>query len=1308
MRPPAPGSENERRFAEAVRRLFVGQDDIQWARYNAGCRRVVVSGRGALADPWAVNERLVALEDQFCSGEVDTADGGTLGGDHPADLQAPLRSLAGIAAQLLGVGIGLALSSPPGANRLGLDLAMVLRIVDAQPDLREHLERAVGTGSLELLLRLGEGVDQALLRGLAGPLVSLLEQAHLLQFRLVHHRCWDTLERRLCADPAHHIEHTVDPGERPLPLPDGSIERHGRQAWLATLGAFGFGVAATQDLEAAATAMLAGLPRPAVLGRRVFSVEVGRRLAAMGCLVLNPAALERLDRIDCVLIDRSLLNQRAEACLDDAVRGAGLRLVKATGPEDCSIAAVRSLQAEGHGVLVVAGPDGPAVAAADLGVGACVEGRAPPWNAHLLAADGLEPLWLLLPACAMARRCADQGVQVSLIEVVVGLTLCLEGVDMDTAAVVNHASHLLALVAIGNSLRLAGTLDSGPPQVADDTVPWHALDVAEVLQRLGVDAGGPGGDSGPDAVGPEGQHQTWIQLGRLLKDELDNPLVPVLTTGAALSALLSSPVDAALILGVLGVNAVIGASQRWRVEQAVAALQERSAAPAWVRRRGQVERVASNRLVVGDVVVLEAGEVVPADARILESTGLQVDEATLTGESFPVSKGKDACDAPALADRSSMVFAGTTVVSGSAVAVVVAVGQATEARRPLGALHGVAGAGGVEARLESLTALTVPIAAGSGLALLLSALARQQDLRGAFSQGVALAVAAVPEGLPILATLAQLAAAGRLSTANVLVRNPRAIESLGRVNVICLDKTGTLTSGRIALVEVTDAERTMMIGQLDRAGFRTLRVALWATPTPAAGRPLAHPTDRGLVEGARRAAVNGDGWERLATLPFEPSRGYHASLGRRKGRCLLCVKGSPETVLAACTSVRLPMGPVPLDAENRSRLEAIAHELAERGLRVLAVARRVVAEPPTLLDEQVCDLEFVGYLGLADPIRGTAKQALQDLRQAGIAVKIITGDHPATARAIAAELGLSIVGSVLTGPMLEAMDDEALAEAVAGATVCARVTSMQKLRLVKALQQAGHQVAMTGDGANDAPAIRLAEVGIALGSHATEAARCAADIVVTDGRLETIVRVVLEGRALWRSVRDAVTLLVGGNLGEIGFTLIGGLRDGRSPLNTRQLLLLNLVTDVAPALAIAMRPPGALDPQELLREGPDSSLGQALDRDILQTALVTAVAGSLARLVAGLTGDRRAADTVGLLTLVGTQLGQGLATRRVDRLTVATGLGSLAALVATVQTPWVSQAFGCRPLGPRGLLQAGAATVLGIGCGTTLRMIRRH
>jgi cation-transporting ATPase I len=727
----------------------------------------------------------------------------------------------------------------------------------------------------------------------------------------------------------------------------------------------------------------------------------------------------------------------------------------------------------------------------------------------------------------------------------------------------------------------------------------------------------------------------------------------------------------------------------------------------WVRRGGRSERIDADTLRSGDLVLLEAGDVVPADCRILQASGVQVEEAVLTGESFPVTKGPTACDAAALAERSSMLYQGTTLVAGEARAVVVATGEATEARRGLAAVRNATSVGGVEARLEGITSVTTPIATFSGAALLLSAMARGQNPREALNEAVALAVAAVPEGLPLLSSLAQYAAAGRLSRQRVLVRNPRAIESLGRVQVICLDKTGTLTCGHIELVQVWAAGSSHPIENPGSVGREALRVALWATPEPEQGKRLNHPTDRATRRGAEAVGLNGSGWELRQALPFEPGRGFHAALGLRDGDPLLCVKGAPEVLLRACSEQCTAEGSRPLTAEALENLEAEARRMAEKGLRVLAVARRSMAGDVCLTDGHVRDLQFLGFLGLADPVRPTASAALQDLHKAGISIKIITGDHPATASAIAEDLSLPNDGTVLTGPMIDAMDDAALQEAVLGASVIARVSSMQKLRLVRALQQAGKVVAMTGDGANDAAAIRLADVGIALGEKATEAARQAADMVVTDGCIETIGRAVLEGRALWRSVREAVSLLVGGNLGEIGFTLFSGLSQERPALNTRQLLLLNLLTDVAPALSIAMQAPSRQDPTTLLHEGPEASLGRSLDQEILRKGAVTAVTSGLARALASWTSSPERADTVGLLTLVGTQLGQMLVSGRRDPLTVATGLGSMGGLLFTVQTPVVSDFFGCRPLGPLGLLQAGTATLAGTAAGVALPWLDR-
>ncbi len=412
-------------------------------------------------------------------------------------------------------------------------------------------------------------------------------------------------------------------------------------------------MATSRNLEGAAAAVLATLPRPAVLGRSAFALELCHRLARCGALVLHPEALERLDRIDSVVMDHSLLDSTWGPALLQAAREAGLRRVVVAEPQEplpvdadqrcppgeASLAALRAMQAEGRGVMVIGREDLPALVAADLAIGFRTDQEPPAWLAHVIVGPDLGPACLLLSACESARRCAVQSVQASQLEVVVGLALCLEGVNARTSLRVNQATHVVAVLAIANGVRLARSIEARPSEATVETPPWHAMEVDAVLERLGVDANGRDPDSLAEDAAQEARSDSPIRdISRLMREELDNPLVPVLATGAALSALLSSPVDAALILGVVGFNALIGAGQRLRVERAVTALQERNAAPAWVKRGGEVRRIDSNRLRVGDVMVLEAGEVVPADGRLLDSIALQVDESILTGESFPVFK----------------------------------------------------------------------------------------------------------------------------------------------------------------------------------------------------------------------------------------------------------------------------------------------------------------------------------------------------------------------------------------------------------------------------------------------------------------------------------------------------------------------------------------------------------------------------------------------------------------------------------------------------------------------------------------------
>jgi cation-transporting ATPase I len=396
------------------------------------------------------------------------------------------------------------------------------------------------------------------------------------------------------------------------------------------------------------------------------------------------------------------------------------------------------------------------------------------------------------------------------------------------------------------------------------------------------------------------------------------------------------------------------------------------------------------------------------------------------------------------------------------------------------------------------------------------------------------------------------------------------------------------------------------------------------------------------------------------------------------------VKGAPEIVLPRCTTWRAPEGITVIDRRIRLRLDAEVERLASQGLRVLAVAERPAAARSELADERVSDMELFGFLGLADGVRPTAAAAVADLRSAGVSVVMITGDHPSTAAAIAEELHILNGAPVLTGADLDAWADDELDARLGEATVFARVTPAHKMRIIRAYQRIGRTVAMTGDGANDAPAIRLAHTGIALGGRGSPAAREAADLVVLDDRIETVIDAIVEGRAMWASVRDALAILIGGNLGEVAFVLASTGIAGASPLGARQMLLVNLLTDMLPAMTIALRSPTRRSPEELLHEGPEASLGGALAAQIVLRAATTAAGATGAWLLARPTGTSRRASTVALAALVGTQLGQTAVIGGTSPVVLTSTLVSAGVLVGIVQTPGLSHFFGCTPMGPVG------------------------
>ncbi|AXI76746.1 HAD-IC family P-type ATPase [Peterkaempfera bronchialis] len=1051
---------------------------------------------------------------------------------------------------------------------------------------------------------------------------------------------------------------------------------------------------------------------------------------------------------------------------------------EAPGGDEGLTEAVRGLQTDGRAVLLVARGCPQALLAADVGVSVCPEGGGTDWTADIVCGAGgaegsaLEQAWRVLTALAAAREQSAAAAHASVAASALGGLLSASRppehgrgplIGWRTAPPV----HLAALGAmVTGALRARGVARrSAPPPVVRDA--WHALPGDEVYRRmrelrvgegeLTAGGGGEGGVGGEGGEGGVGGGRWWggrrwrggvaaaarvpgvrgaADLYRATRDELHDPLTPVLTLGAAASAVVGSGVDAVLVGGVMLGNAVISGAQRMRAERALHALLLRQrtharlvepppegTAPKVHDPAGVASRtVPAERLRPGDLIAVHPEDVVPADVRLLTATSLEVDEASLTGEPLPVGKTPEAVPNSGPAERTCMLYEGTVVLAGSGVGVVVATGPATEAGRAARAAGRVRSTAGLQARLAELTSIALPATGVGGLAVTGLGLLRGLKLPKALASGVAVAVAAVPEGLPLVATVAQLAAARRLSGLGVLVRSTRALEALGRVDTVCFDKTGTLTEGRLSLVRTAALHGPVPIG--GGTGRQILRTAARACPPFQDGtRGLAHATDRAVAEAALDHEVAPD-WTLLGELPFETGRGFSAAIGSLgDGRLAIAVKGAPETVLERCVEVLDRGGrAVPLTEVRRQRARERVRALAGRGLRVLAVARvegagvegaGVGVEGEELV-ERVRGACLLGFVGIADTPRPAAPASVAGLVRAGVRPVMVTGDHPVTAAAVAADIGIPFADRVLTGAELEELPPQRRAEAVCAAGVFARVSPTQKVRIVRELQRAGRVVAMTGDGTNDAAAIRRADVGIAVAGRGSGSARSAADLVLTAPDPRLILDALAEGRSLWASVRDAVAILVGGNAGEIAFTLVGTAVSGRAPLSTRQLLVVNMLTDMLPALAVALTPRGAGEEDgEEDGGGPvqgftGPEVGRVLAVRGSATAAAALVAWQVGRVSRVLPRGGRRASTMGLAALVGAQLGQTLIGRWRSPLVLATCAVSAAALVAAVEVPGVNRFFGNTALGPLGWgVVVGCAVVATVGAALGGRVLRR-
>ncbi|MFA5400851.1 MAG: HAD-IC family P-type ATPase [Dehalococcoidia bacterium] len=738
---------------------------------------------------------------------------------------------------------------------------------------------------------------------------------------------------------------------------------------------------------------------------------------------------------------------------------------------------------------------------------------------------------------------------------------------------------------------------------------WHNLSIEEVLSRLESTRQGLSQEQaavrlsqyGPNELKEKGRIPAAIVFLR----QFASPLIYILLIAALVElVVMQKPTDAAVILVVLTVNAVIGFIQEMRAERAMEALKKLAVPHAKVLRSGSITDTAAVHLVPGDMILLEAGDKVPSDARLIESASLSIDESILTGESVPVEKFTAAIEGEAaVADMGNMVHMGCAVVNGRGYAVVTATGMNTEIGR-------------ITARIQDVKPPPTPLQRNVSrlgryigvlvltiiTALIIIGVSKGYTFDELFALAVAAAVSAIPEGLPVMVTVVLALGIRRMVQRNALIRKLPAVETMGAVNVICSDKTGTLTESEMTVRSIYLAGRSI---QVTGAGYRpegefiengrklgpgkdddlllALRISALCNDSTLKhddGKYLlmGDPTEGALLVAALKSGLSQDALQkeqpRLAELPFSSEKRYMATLHPCvDGKAITFVKGAEDRILALSRRMLVNGEVVDLTQERRTEIERANLEMASRALRVLALAYADCSPAPEKMSHEFLDgaLVLVALVGMIDPPRAEAKKAVADCRAAGIKVVMITGDQKATAVAIASELGLP-GGEALSGLELDALNDDELRERIERISVFGRVEPMHKLRIVDTLKSKGYTVAMTGDGVNDGPALRSADIGIAMGIKGTDVAREAADMVLTDDNFASIVAAVEEGRVIFSNIRRSVFYLLSTSIGEL-FTYMAAIIAGLPlPLVAVQILWVNLVTDGVCTIPLGMEP----------------------------------------------------------------------------------------------------------------------------------------
>lgn len=834
---------------------------------------------------------------------------------------------------------------------------------------------------------------------------------------------------------------------------------------------------------------------------------------------------------------------------------------------------------------------------------------------------------------------------------------------------------------------------------------WYELESEEVLRQLNSDT-----VSGLDMTEVQRRAEQYganelIERGRkspwqILWDQLTGIMVVILIVAAGISLLLGEYKDAVVILVIVVLNALLGFVQEYRAEQAMAALKKLAVPLVRVRREGHVREISARELVPGDIVLLEAGNLVPADCRLLEAMNLRVQEAVLTGESEPLEKSPDAlkrAEVP-LAEQSNMLFMGTVMTYGRGVAVVVETGMRTQLGRIAELIQTVEQEPTpLQRRLEQLGKGLAIAALGIVAVVFLMGLLRGEDARLMFMTAISMAVAAVPEGLPAVVTIALALGAQRMLKRRALIRKLPAVETLGSVTVICSDKTGTLTQNRmtVAVLDVAgnrfdlierlrDYSPTFSLNEMvpeilnNKAcavllnGSALCNDAILEQRDEQSGgfSAVGDPTEGALVVAAARAGL----WKkeletampRRAELPFDSERKRMSTVHEvilekvpdtlksiwqplltTEKPYLTFTKGAVDSLLSVCDRVWVDDEVHPLDAHWKERIQVANNQLAQNGMRVLGVAFRfrenLSANDPA--DPLESGLVFVGMIAMIDPARPEARMAVQTCLSAGIRPVMITGDHPLTALYIARELGIANQDSiVITGQQLSKMSDEELETKVLETAVYARVSPEHKLRIVQALQNRREIVAMTGDGVNDAPALKKAEIGVAMGITGTDVSKEASDMVLLDDNFATIVAAVEEGRRIYDNIRKFIKYTMTSNAGEIWAMLLAPFLGMPLPLTPLQILWVNLVTDGLPGLALGVEPAE----RDTMRRPPyrpnENIFGRGMARDILWIGLLMGLVSLLTGFVYW-KADRAIWQTMVFTTLTLSQMGNALAVR---------------------------------------------------------------